>query len=54
MSVSATGLLVDSEHEHSLVKIFERAFAEYKQSGKSSLINVLIGKSKFREGSISV
>ena len=41
------------ENEDDLIQKFKEA-QKLHDSGKSVLINALIGKSKFREGSISV
>jgi acetolactate synthase-like protein len=47
------GLKLDKSHDDKIEQVLEEARAEYKK-GKSVLINALIGKTSFREGSISV
>jgi acetolactate synthase-like protein len=49
----AKGFILDCTNEDQIEAIFKQAQAENKQ-GNSVLINCLIGKSTFREGSISV
>lgn len=47
------GFLVGREDEDRLSDIIKQAQRE-TQEGKATLLNVLIGKTNFREGSISV
>ena len=47
------GVKVDRSNQSEMVQIFKKAIAD-SRSGTSVLINVLIGKTNFREGSISV
>lgn len=47
------GLQLDRTNEDKIKEVLQQAFAEYR-NGNSILINVLIGKTNFREGSISV
>ncbi|KAK6014843.1 thiamine pyrophosphate enzyme, TPP binding domain protein, partial [Ostertagia ostertagi] len=47
------GVTIDAENVSSTEEILEEALRENRQ-GKSALLNVLIGKTDFREGSISV
>uniref|UniRef100_A0A8C4TB48 2-hydroxyacyl-CoA lyase 2 n=1 Tax=Erpetoichthys calabaricus TaxID=27687 RepID=A0A8C4TB48_ERPCA len=47
------GYLVSSSEEHKLEEIIKSAQRDNRE-GRAALINVLIGKSNFREGSISV
>ena len=51
--LGAVGLRLDRTNEDVMDKVLEKALEEYKK-GNSVLINVLIGKTDFREGSISV
>ncbi|GFO00714.1 acetolactate synthase-like protein [Plakobranchus ocellatus] len=51
--LGAVGLRLDRTNEDVMDKVLEKAMEEYKK-GNSVLINVLIGKTDFREGSISV
>ena len=44
---------MDRSNENSIEEVFQQARNEYAK-GKSVLINALIGKTNFREGSISV
>jgi len=47
------GLKIDRSNQSEMREIFKKAFAD-SRSGKSILLNCLIGKTNFREGSISV
>lgn len=47
------GLRLDRTNEHELDHVVQQAQSEAR-GGKPVLINCLIGKTKFREGSISV
>lgn len=47
------GLRLDRTNEDNLEGLLRKALEEYHK-GNSVLINVLIGKTNFREGSISV
>ncbi|CAM9861217.1 unnamed protein product [Lampetra planeri] len=51
--LGARGFLLGKEKESQIDEVIKAAQAESKQ-GRSSLINTLIGKTNFREGSISV
>ncbi|RWS26632.1 hypothetical protein B4U80_10638 [Leptotrombidium deliense] len=51
--LGAKGVIVDSGDEEKLKEIFESS-RQVTRQGQSVLINCLIGKTKFREGSISV
>lgn len=46
------GLKLDKSNESNIEEVLEKARAEYAK-GSSVLINCLIGKTNFREGSIS-
>ena len=51
----ANGYKIDGTNEKELTKIIEEAINKTKgETGKPALVNCLIGKSKFREGSVSV
>ena len=53
--LGANGFKVDGTNEKELIKIIEEAISKTKgENGKPALVNCLIGKSKFREGSVSV
>ncbi len=47
------GIRLDKSHDSSIEEVLQRARSEYAK-GNSVLINALIGKTNFREGSISV
>ena len=47
------GLRLDRTNEDNMEEVLKQALQEYRK-GNSVLVNVLIGKTNFREGSISV
>jgi len=47
------GVKMDASNDDNIEEVLQKARSEYAK-GKSVLINVLIGKTNFREGSISV
>lgn len=47
------GFKIDRSHDSKLEEVFNKARDEHAK-GKSVLINALIGKTDFRDGSISV
>ena len=47
------GIKLQREDDDNIEEVFQKARKEYN-NGKSVLINTLIGKTNFREGSISV
>ena len=47
------GMKIDRSHDSCLEETLQKAREEYKK-GNSVLINALIGKTNFRDGSISV
>ena len=51
--LGATGIILGAEQKDQLKEAFEDAKKQVR-SGSPVLVNVLIGKTKFREGSISV
>jgi len=48
------GFRLDRTNENEMIDIFKQANEINQQQRKSVLINCLIGKTNFREGSISV
>jgi len=50
----AVGLLLDRSNESQIDDVFARAQREAAEEGHSVLVNCLIGKTSFRDGSISV
>jgi acetolactate synthase-like protein len=48
------GFQLDRTNENEMIDIFKQANELNQQQRKSVLINCLIGKTNFREGSISV
>ncbi|CAF3014785.1 unnamed protein product [Rotaria socialis] len=53
-ALGAVGFRLDRTNEHEMVNIFKQANEINQQQRKSVLINCLIGKTNFRQGSISV
>lgn len=53
-SLGGHGIKLDDKNNDSLKESFEKAFQLTKQTKKPTLVNVLIGKTDFRAGSISV
>lgn len=51
--IGGKGVLIQAEDEENLLEIFETAL-HHSREGQSVLLNALISKSSFREGSISV
>lgn len=49
-----TGKKITRDNASDMAKIFKEAKEISRNEGKSVLLNVLIGKTNFREGSISV
>lgn len=47
------GIKMDASNESNIEEVLQKARSEHGK-GKSVLINVLIGKTNFREGSISI
>uniref|UniRef100_A0AC34R198 2-hydroxyacyl-CoA lyase 2 n=1 Tax=Panagrolaimus sp. JU765 TaxID=591449 RepID=A0AC34R198_9BILA len=52
-AIGVNGLLMDTKNESDIVDNFDKAIKESRE-GKSAVINVVIGKTDFRKGSISV
>lgn len=53
-ALGAVGFHLDRSNEEQMTQIFQDAIALNQKQHKSVLINCLIGKTNFREGSISV
>jgi len=53
-ALGAIGFQLDRSNENEINEIFKQANTLNQQQRKSVLINCLIGKTNFREGSISV
>ncbi|CAF4008274.1 unnamed protein product, partial [Rotaria magnacalcarata] len=53
-ALGAVGFRLDRTNEHEMINIFKQANEINQQQRKSVLINCLIGKTNFRQGSISV
>ncbi|KAE9556240.1 hypothetical protein FO519_000579 [Halicephalobus sp. NKZ332] len=52
-AIGATGVLMDSKSESEITEKFSKIIKESRE-GKSAVVNVVIGKTDFRKGSISV
>jgi hypothetical protein len=52
-SLNAEGYLLNSENEDKMEQILKDAI-EGSRTGKSILVNAIIGKTDFRQGSLSV
>ena len=53
-ALGAVGYRLDRTNEREMTNIFRQAIEVNQKQRKSVLINCLIGKTNFREGSISV